>query len=239
MIRPYGALLTGDNLRRLYQRRNEIGSVVTEAHWEQQAQAFIARHWPKRCGGKPSCGDALGQLRWFEALAEQGWSVPHWPSSAGGLNWTKQRLYQWQMQCQRAQTPPIDTVAMSIIAPLLMSHGSAQQRTTLLAEIAGFQSHWCLGLLEPVDSASHHPTLLAEISGRLVPSAAASAPWQTVCCPPQSCPETRYGQSDIVLGVARRKLDGVPCRPLERQGVCRRWLMPGAVGSMWYSTTLR
>ena len=136
--------------------------MVTEVQWQQQAQAFIARHWPSSAGAQHPAAMHLASTRWFEALAEQGWSVPHWPSSAGGLNWTKQRLYQWQMQCQRAQTPPIDTLAMSIIAPLLMSHGSAQQCTVLLAEIAGFQSHWCLGLLEPVDSAAHHPTLLAD-----------------------------------------------------------------------------
>lgn len=135
---------------------------MTEAHWEQQAQAFIARHWPNGAGLSHPAAMHLARLRWFEALAEQGWSVPHWPSSVGGLNWSKQRLYQWLMHCQQAQTPPIDTVAMTTVAPLLMAHGTLQQRTDLLAEIAGFQSHWCLGLLEPVDAAARQPTQLRE-----------------------------------------------------------------------------
>lgn len=138
---------------------------MTETQWEQQAQAFIARHWPQGVGSNHPAAAHLASRRWFEALAAQGWSVPHWPSSAGGLNWSKQRLYQWQMQCQQAQTPPLDTLAMSTIAPLLMTHGTAEQRRVLLAEIADFQSHWCLGLLEPADTAAWQPTQLTESEG--------------------------------------------------------------------------
>ena len=138
---------------------------MTEAHWEQQAQAFIARHWPNGAASNHSAALHLASLRWFDALAEQGWSMPHWPSSFGGLDWNKQRLYRWQMQCQQAQTPPIDTLAMSTIAPLLMAHGTRQQQSTLLAEIADFQSHWCLGLLEPVNAAAQQPTRLTESAG--------------------------------------------------------------------------
>lgn len=165
MIRPYGALLTGDNLRQLCTRKNEIVLVITELHWEQQAQAFIGGHWPKGVESSHPAAMHLASLRWFEALAEQGWSVPHWPSSAGGLNWSKQRLYQWQMLCQQAQTPPIDTLAMTTIAPLLMTHATPEQQANLLTEIADFQSHWCLGLLEPVDTAARQPTQLIESEG--------------------------------------------------------------------------
>jgi alkylation response protein AidB-like acyl-CoA dehydrogenase len=64
------------------------------------------------------------------------------------------------MLCHQARTPSINTLAMSLIAPLVMTHGSERQREVLLPEIAAFDAHWCLGLLEPVNAATAEPTRL-------------------------------------------------------------------------------
>ena len=46
--------------------------MVTEVQWQQQAQAFIARHWPSSAGAQHPAAMHLASTRWFEALAEQG-----------------------------------------------------------------------------------------------------------------------------------------------------------------------
>ena len=84
------------------------------------------------------------------------------------MNWSRQRLYQWQMLCHQARTPPVNTLAMSLVAPLLMAHGSEQQRELLLPEIAAFDVHWCLGLLEPVNAATPEPTWLRVTNDKII-----------------------------------------------------------------------
>jgi hypothetical protein len=141
---------------------------MTETQWAQQAQAFIAEHWPDPQQLPQPGSYHLASLRWYAALAECGWSVPHWPLAQGGQRWPKQQLYQWQMFCQQAQTPPLNTLAMSVVAPLLMSDGSAQQQAYWLAEIADFAAHWALALLEPVNAKTAPPTRLQQGDNGLV-----------------------------------------------------------------------
>ena len=112
---------------------------MNESDWRHQAQAFISDHWPGPERLEHPSAYQLASARWYEALAAAGWSTPHWPAESSGattsqLSWPKQRLYQWQMFCHQARTPPINTLAMSLIAPLLMTHGSEQQREVLLRE---------------------------------------------------------------------------------------------------------
>ena len=140
---------------------------MNESDWQHQAQAFIADHWPGPERLAHPSAYQLASARWYEALGVAGWSTPHWPAESSGaatsqLSWPKQRLYQWQMFCHQARTPPINTLAMSLIAPLVMTHGSEHQREVLLPEIAAFDAHWCLGLLEPVNAPTAQPTRLHE-----------------------------------------------------------------------------
>jgi alkylation response protein AidB-like acyl-CoA dehydrogenase len=94
-----------------------------EAQWEAHAKAFIAEHWPGPERLEHPGAFQLASAKWYRALAEQSWSVAHWAKQFGGAEWPKSRLYRWQMLCQKAQTPPINTLAMSLVAPLLMTEG--------------------------------------------------------------------------------------------------------------------
>lgn len=138
---------------------------MNDAQWEKQAQDFIAKHWPQPLNALQPRAYHLAAAKWYTALAESGWSVPHWAQRFGGSNWSKQRLYRWQMLCQQVQSPPIDTLAMSTVAPLLMAFGTQNQQALLLGEVAGLQNHWCLGLLEPVQC--REVTRLAQGDGGL------------------------------------------------------------------------
>ena len=138
---------------------------MNEPDWQHEAQAFIADHWPGPDRLAHPSAYQLASARWYEGLGAAGWSTPHWPAGIGGtaasrLSWPKQRLYRWQMLCHQARTPSINTLAMALIAPLVMTHASERQREVLLPEIAAFDAHWCLGLLEPVNAATAEPTRL-------------------------------------------------------------------------------
>ena len=138
---------------------------MNESDWQHQAQAFISDHWPGPDRLAHPSAYQLASARWYEALGAAGWSTPHWPAENIGAatnqpSWPKQRLYKWQMFCHQARTPPINTLAMSLIAPLVTTYGNKHQREVLLSEIAAFDAHWCLALLEPVNAATAQPTRL-------------------------------------------------------------------------------
>lgn len=143
-----------------------------EAQWEAHAKAFIAEHWPGPERLEHPDAFQLASAKWYRALAEQSWSVAHWAKQFGGAEWPKPRLYRWQMLCQQAQTPPINTLAMSLVAPLLMTEGVFDRpwshTSRLLSEIGSFEAHWCLALLEPINAKSQQPTRVVPRQGGYV-----------------------------------------------------------------------
>ena len=141
-----------------------------DTDWEQQAQAFIAEHWPQPEALVQPGAYQRASEHWYRVLGEQGWSVAHWPQTLGGSSWPSARAYRWQMLCQQAQTPPINTLALAVIAPLLMAAAPSpvsparQHSDVLLSEIACFDAHWCLGLLEPITARAEELTRVSASS---------------------------------------------------------------------------
>ena len=82
-------------------------------------------------------------------LADRGWLVMHWPVEYGGRDASAMRniVFAEEMAYQRA--PGNDRCGTRMLGPTLMLHGTAEQKTKDLPDIARGGIQWCQGYSEP------------------------------------------------------------------------------------------
>ncbi len=88
--------------------------------------------------------------RYFDAMVERGWTVPHWPVEYGGAGLepeTHQALRQAMAEVGAPQ--PLAGMGTTMIGPTLLEHGTAEQKERHLSKIATGEMRWCQGYSEP------------------------------------------------------------------------------------------
>jgi alkylation response protein AidB-like acyl-CoA dehydrogenase len=96
-------------------------------------------------------------------LASKGWLTAHWPTEygGGGMSIMEQVVLREELAYRRA--PLINANGVNMLGPILMIHGTDDQKSKHLPGIASVDVTWCQGYSEP-DSGSD----LASIQTRAV-----------------------------------------------------------------------
>lgn len=88
-------------------------------------------------------------VRWQRALFERGWGAPGWPTEHGGCGWNAVQRNIFDEECFAGGAPRQMPFGLSMIAPVLMKFGSAEQKAHFLPRIVSMQDWWCQGYSEP------------------------------------------------------------------------------------------
>ncbi|WP_447917901.1 acyl-CoA dehydrogenase family protein [Achromobacter aegrifaciens] len=102
-------------------------------------------------------------VRWHNILADQGWGAPNWPVEHGGTGWNALQRLIFEVECFKAGAPRLLPFGLSMIGPVLMKYGSAEQQAQLLPRILRVEDWWCQGYSEPGSGSD-----LASLSTRAV-----------------------------------------------------------------------
>jgi alkylation response protein AidB-like acyl-CoA dehydrogenase len=124
----------------------------TDNAFRQEARAFIAENYPKALRDKQERGETLGKedyLSWHRILAKKGWSTPSWPVELGGTGWTPTQKYIWSEEQARADTIGILPFGVAMLAPVLYTFGTPEQKEKFLPDIRDGKIWWCQGYSEP------------------------------------------------------------------------------------------
>ena len=90
------------------------------------------------------------RLEWFKKAREKGnWDVPKWPEKFGGPGWTPPQHYIWEQETAKATIPFDLPFGLGMLAPILMSYGTEEQRERFLPDIRDRKVNWCQGYSEP------------------------------------------------------------------------------------------
>jgi acyl-CoA dehydrogenase len=83
-------------------------------------------------------------------MAERGWTAPTWPREygGGGLEKAQAKILAEEMARLRMK-PPLIGFGLTMIGPLLLEHGSEEQKRRFLPEICRGEIRWCQGYSEP------------------------------------------------------------------------------------------
>jgi hypothetical protein len=93
-------------------------------------------HWGQ-CGG------------WYMTLAKQGWLAPGWPREYGGMGLDANKLLIFMDVCESHGVGRTPDQGMTMVGPLLIQHGSAEQKAYYLPKVLAGEHIWCQGYSEP------------------------------------------------------------------------------------------
>jgi len=88
-------------------------------------------------------------VRWHNILADRGWGAPNWPVEHGGTGWNALQRLIFEVECFKAGAPRLLPFGLSMIGPVLMKYGSAEQQARLLPRMLRVEDWWCQGYSEP------------------------------------------------------------------------------------------
>jgi alkylation response protein AidB-like acyl-CoA dehydrogenase len=161
--------------------------------------------------------------QWQGSLAAGGWLGTHWPKEFGGRGLTLVEEAIVQEELVRVSAPQIlGLFGLTMVGPVLISHGSVAQKSRFLARILSGDDIWCQGFSEPGAGSD-----LAAVRCRAVPSEggylltgqkiwtsfAHVADWCFVLCRTSDAQRKHEGLSYLLVDM---KSKGITTRPLQQ-----------------------
>ena len=123
-----------------------------ERQFREAVRAFAAEKLPHDIRNKVLRHQRLERddyVRWHNILADQGWGAPNWPVEHGGTGWNALQRLIFEVECFKAGAPRLLPFGLSMIGPVLMKYGSAEQKARLLPRMIRVEDWWCQGYSEP------------------------------------------------------------------------------------------
>ncbi len=120
-----------------------------EERFRAEVRAFLEREWT------PYAEEAEEEREWLvhnqafaRRLAEKGWLTMAWPKEYGGLgaSYIMQTIFREECAYFRA---PDGGQGPRMVGPMLIVHGTEEQKRRFLPPIARAEVFWCQGFSEP------------------------------------------------------------------------------------------
>ncbi|MBU6207183.1 MAG: acyl-CoA dehydrogenase family protein [Alphaproteobacteria bacterium] len=90
----------------------------------------------------------IGQ-KWNAILNAKGWLAYQWPKEHGGTGWTPIQRYIFEKECALAGAPPLTVLGLKLVAPVMYTFGTPDQKAYYLPRILSGEDYWCQGFSEP------------------------------------------------------------------------------------------
>ncbi|MCW8970020.1 MAG: acyl-CoA dehydrogenase family protein, partial [Rhodospirillales bacterium] len=123
-----------------------------QQNFRDSVRDFFENTYPSDIRDKVRRGVSLSKddmVRSQKALASRGWAAPNWPVEYGGTGWSPTEKYIFENEMARADVPPVVPFGMSMVAPIIYSFGSKEQKERYLPDILNSNVWWCQGFSEP------------------------------------------------------------------------------------------
>ena len=123
-----------------------------ENAFREEVRAFIRDNYPaelRKAQDEERPLTKAEYLMWHKVLAKKGWVAPSWPKQYGGTDWTPTQKYIWSEESARADTLPPLPFGVSMLAPVLYTFGTEEQKAKFLPGIYNGEVWWCQGYSEP------------------------------------------------------------------------------------------
>jgi len=129
-----------------------IGFTQEELAFQQEARTFFAEKFPEDIRRKQDSGAVLSRedyIHWQKILHEQGWAAIDWPTEYGGTGWGPIQKYIFSNEIARANAPDMVPFGVKMVAPIIYTFGTAEQKDRFLPDILESNVWWCQGYSEP------------------------------------------------------------------------------------------
>ena len=130
----------------------DLSFTPEQQNFREEVRKWIPRAMPADMRRKAEAGASFHQdetMQWHRILYEKGWIAPHGPKEVGGTGWDVGRRFIFQEEIVRANAPELSPFGLSMVGPLLIQFGNAEQKARFLPKILSGDEVWCQGYSEP------------------------------------------------------------------------------------------
>ncbi len=124
-------------------------NAMDDEDFRQDVRRFFEQKYPEQLRYP------LQRLRWAEikgwylTLAEKGWLAPNWPVEYGGMGLSPAKFLIFLEEQERWGVARTPDMGMTMVGPLLIKHGTDEQKAYYLPRILRGEHIWCQGYSEP------------------------------------------------------------------------------------------
>jgi len=125
-----------------------------EQAFREEVRAFLADHLPEYLKSGMAASPSvfvepdIGQ-EWQRILNKKGWLGYQWPAEHGGTGWTVVQRYIFEKECALAGAPALTVLSLKLLAPVVYTFGSPEQKARLLPRVLSGEDYYCQGFSEP------------------------------------------------------------------------------------------
>ena len=123
-----------------------------DLEFRDEVREFLDKEYPKHIKEKMNNGDELSReevVEWHKAVAKKGWMGHSWPVEHGGTGWDATKVYIYLRELALAGCPTFVPFGLQMVAPVIWTFGSEEQKKKFLPRILNFDDWWCQGYSEP------------------------------------------------------------------------------------------
>lgn len=122
---------------------------LSDEAFRAAVQTFLADHHPRHLRN-PAKRLHWGEARdWYLTLAGHGWLAPSWPRRYGGMGLSASKQLIYVDEFERFGAARLPDHGIILLGPLLIRHGSEEQKSHFLPKILSGEHIWCQGYSEP------------------------------------------------------------------------------------------
>lgn len=130
----------------------DLAFTPEEQQFRQDVRTWVRAHLPADIAHKVRNSLTLTRddmQNWAKILGKKGWLGHAWPKQFGGPGWNAIQKHLFEEECALACAPRIVPFGPVMVAPVIMSFGSAEQQQKYLPGIASGEVWWSQGYSEP------------------------------------------------------------------------------------------
>lgn len=123
-----------------------------ELAFQKEVHEFMQNEFPASFKQKIDANIRLTKdetVQWQKILYKKGWAAPNWPVEYGGTGWTATQKYIFATEMGLVGAPEPVPFGMKMVAPVIMTYGSEEQKQRFLPDILQSNVWWCQGYSEP------------------------------------------------------------------------------------------
>lgn len=90
-----------------------------------------------------------GMIEYQRRLNAKGWLAPGWPVEYGGQDWSVTQHFIFNSERGKAGAPAPIPFGVTMVAPVIYTYGTEEQKARFLPRILNSDDTWCQGYSEP------------------------------------------------------------------------------------------
>ena len=122
---------------------------MPETDFRRLVRGFFRAHYPEHLRHVPWRLHWDEIKDWYYTLSRQGWIAPSWPREHGGMALSPARQIAFIEEAERHGVARAPDQGLVMLGPILIRHGTGEQRARFLPGILSGEAVWAQGYSEP------------------------------------------------------------------------------------------